>query len=472
MYKNKFKGFTLIEVILSITLLGIISMFILPMSIYGVKYAKWNNIKFTAMNLAYSQVEWLKTLDYDDLGLNTLNYSPFGIVNARYYMNDENSNPLIVDGIEYRFFTSIYWESAKSTTGEPVQQATKKIDVTVEAKDPFTGINKKYSVLGTLIARESERDFTEPGELRIYTFFQGSNTPQKNVLVKMNNGVVAYTDNEGKAVFGDLKEGTYKVEPIQWAYDELMAMPNGINNIPFPHWKIEQELKIPKWDKKNPPIYPSYNFFIDLPGYIRLPENNNYPNAQLSIKPTSGSYNPSEGENLDNMLLKTNLDNLNQIKFWRLWIYEYRITYEDEVYFLAERENGHSWNGEFNVDKVDEISNQELSLAFGLEEKGTFRNTNGEDDIYTEIFIEFTSQVYNFEEMIFSIDGNIIDRKDYSINQVFPNRNDSFKIVFNSPISIMDNTINFEIINGDSLINQYGMKLAIDLNKCVLKLKN
>ena len=111
------KGMTLIEVILSITLLGIIAISILPMSMYSVKYAKWDSIKLNALNLANSQIEWLKSYDYEKLGLNKLGYDPKGEIEEDKYMNEYEI--VEIEGVEYRVYTNIYWVGRKSTTGEP-----------------------------------------------------------------------------------------------------------------------------------------------------------------------------------------------------------------------------------------------------------------------------------------------------------------------------------------------------------------
>ena len=159
MGKQHSKGFTLIEVVVSITLLAIIALFMLPMSIYAVQFAKWNNIKLTAMNLAYSQVEWLKTLEYKDLGLDSVGYSPKGIVKEDLYLNESDTNPKTIEGIEYSSLTNIYWESAESTTGDFLANATKKVDVIVRAKDPFPELQKhiQWAALLLLKGKESHR---------------------------------------------------------------------------------------------------------------------------------------------------------------------------------------------------------------------------------------------------------------------------------------------------------------------------
>ncbi len=78
-----------------------------------------------------------------------------------------------IEEVEYRVYTNIYWVGRKSTTGEPVPDALKGIDVIVEAKDLYSGKTKRYSVLGTMVTREGgEREPKEPGQLTVYTFLE------------------------------------------------------------------------------------------------------------------------------------------------------------------------------------------------------------------------------------------------------------------------------------------------------------
>ncbi|WIV11018.1 type II secretion system protein [Proteiniborus sp. MB09-C3] len=471
MRKNKTKGFTLIEVIFSIVLLGIISVFIIPMSIYSVKYAKWNNIRLNALNLAYTQVEWLKTLDYDDLGLDISGYSPRGIVKDDYYMNDNDS--VTIKGVKYHVTTGVYWEGSESSTGEPVPQATKKVDVVVEAKDVFTGEIKEYSVLGTLISREGERIPTLPGQVKVSATLRGANEGVKNVMIGLGQSTLystfANTDGGGIALIGNLMNGAYKVQPIKWSYFEIMVMPNGVNAASS-DWKLDKEVIVPKWDKNNKPKYPEINFYIDLPGYIALPVDNKYPKAaKVEIKPTGESYIPSEGESEEHMLLEVSIEELISIKFWRLWNYEYTIENGEDRYFFTRSETGYLWDGKFDIDDLNKATTEKLDIVFALDENSVYKKTNNK---LTEIIINFTSQVNNIELMEFTLNDELIDKSYYTITQIISGKNNAFKITLDGSKNFTEDIINFEIINPDCLINSYGMRLSKDLNKCTLTPNN
>lgn len=471
------KGFTLIEVIISIMLLGIISIAILPMFMYSTKYAKWNNIKFTALKLAYTQIEWLKTLDYDDLGLDISGYSPKGSVNSNSYM--DTPGPIIIDGVEYAFYTSIYWEKDISITDEPVPQAMKKIDVLIEAKDVFTGKTKEYSVLGTLVSREGEREFSEPGYVTVKVYFRSANNPEKNVKVGLGKfqdySYYTNTDYKGEALFGGLKDGEYKVEPVSWKNGEIMTIPSGVevDNNRIQNWKTRKNIIIPRWEKgkKDEIEYPVESFLIDFPGYIDIPKKNQYPkNTIIEIKPTGESYIPTDGEETNYMLLNTYIKDIINIRFWRLWNYEYSATNGNERYFFIDNETGKLWDGKFDNFNLMEASVEKLDLAIGIE-NGEFILDRGKSNGVKEIIIRFTSDIDNPEEINFSLNNIQISNELYSITQLAPGDSNKFRIKFDLPIEINENTLTFKILNYEDIINIYGMSVAEEKSISILKLK-
>ncbi|WP_353095907.1 type II secretion system protein [Tissierella praeacuta] len=477
MKSNIRNGFTLIEVVISIMLLGIISIAILPMFMYSVKYAKWNNVKFTALELAYTQVEWLKTLDYDDLGLDISDYSPKGKVNPDGYM--DSSESIKIDNVEYDLHTSIYWEKDTSVTGEPVSQAMKKVDVLVEAKDIFSGKTKEYSILGTLISREGEREFSEPGYVIIKVYFRSANNPEKNVKVGLGKfqdySYYTNTDNKGEALFGGLKDGEYKVEPVNWKNGEIMTIPNGVerDNNRIQNWKTVKNIIIPRWEKsKNDEIeYPVESFLIDFPGYIDIPRKNQYhENTTVEIKPTGESYIPVEGEDTSYMLLNMNIKDITSIKFWRLWNYEYSIRNEKEEYFFIDSVTGKLWDGKFDDSSLMKASVKKLDLAIGMEDVEVLLDKDKANGI-KEIIIEFTSGINNIDEMIFLLNDIEVSNDLYSITQIIPGKNNKFRIKFDLPIEVNEDILSFKILNYEDIINIYGMSIAEEKSISILKLK-
>lgn len=482
MRKQHDKGFTLIEIVVSITLLAIIALFMLPISTYAVQFTKWNNIRFTAMNLAYSQVEWIKSLDYakelEIEGKKTgLKYivrkangskeltDGVGIIKENFYLNKKEaseSNPLVIEGIYYYIQTSLYWHGAQATTGEDVASAMKKIDVTVKAKDPFTGTSKTYSVLGTLITHEGERSPVNSIPLEI-TAHIGNDIDNlaKNVRMNIHKDNInksfvdwGMTDEEGKAYFPFLDTGNYLVLPKEWEKGEMIARPYGVkgtyNNM---EWEYYSKVNIGTSDDNV-----KHDVFVDYPGYIELPLDNNYPSDTIvELIPNLEPQIPP---------LKLSLDKLTNMKLWRSCEYTYSIKKNEDEYFFVDKESGGIWNGTllFNMNTA---TTKQLLLCFGLKNNGAYKK-NGEEKI-TEIYIELTSEVQNIDKMTFTINGDLVGEV-YSVSQVENGNNRKFKIIFNTPLNV-GVPVNFNINNPEALKNAYGMELSKDFNYSLLTLK-
>ncbi|MCQ1529803.1 type IV pilus modification PilV family protein [Lutispora saccharofermentans] len=470
MIKRHNKGFTLIEIVVSITLLALIALFMLPMSIYGVQFAKWNNIKLTAMNLAYSQTEWLKTLEYKDVGLDSSGYSPKGIVKENLYLNETGSNPKTIEGIDYSFITSIYWESARSSTGDFIANALKKADVIVKARDPITGSERTYSVMGTLIAFEGERTPSSniPLKVRVITG-EDFTEPAKGVKIIVNNlsntlAAWGRTDDEGKVYFTELSNTKYNVFPEQWEAGDMTARPTGIIGVANDeNWKYEAQLEI----KATPEDFIKQDFHVDYPGYIVLPE---YPkelmdNALVKLNPI---YNPPEGA-VTGFDLDTNLTKLITKKIWRSWIYDSTkaIVKGTDLYYFVENDDGNLWDGKFQYIKGS-VTEKKLKLGFGIKD-GSFKQ---ETDESITLKIEFTSDINNIDTMMFSIyeSDTAINYTDKNIVQAVSGKNNKFLINIKTTDRVTGNRLKFQIDNKEAgtLINSYGMKLIQDKNYCIL----
>ncbi len=465
---NNRKGMTLIEVIISMMLLSVISIAILPIAGQAMKFVKWNNIKLNALNLAYSQGEWLKTLTYKDLGLDISGYSPHGMVKSEGYLNDDV--PVEIDGVQYRIHTNIYWEEAVSSIGEPVPQAMKKTDVTVEARDLKTGAQREYALLGTLISREGERDPTEPGHVIIKVYLRSENDPVKNVTVglgkKQPNATYTHTDEQGRALFGNLSGGNYTIEPIHWKGSPLMVEPDRLKGN-GEEWESSKEVTVPQWERgqKDEIEYPQESFKIDLPGRIKILGPSPYPkDSILTIWPSGESYIPIEGESPDHMTLTTRVENLNHIKFWRLWNYEFRIFKESEEFFLEDIQTKKIWDGRFDMSKLNKESLVQVDLKFAIKDGKIIKDINDQTSP-VNIIINFTSNLSSSWEdieselILTSNESVLIPNQDYKIS-LGTESDRQLVISLNGEIEIGDGDLEFKISNYESIKNSYGMSLA------------
>ncbi|MFA7412196.1 MAG: prepilin-type N-terminal cleavage/methylation domain-containing protein [Tissierellaceae bacterium] len=456
---KKRKGMTFIEVLVSILLLGIISISILPMVTYSVKFTKWNNIRLNALNLAYTQVEWIKSLDFDKIGIDIEGYSPFGIVDQDKYMDREHE-PVIAD-TRYSIFTNIYWQGETSTTGEPVPQAIKKVDVTVEAMDLSSGKQKEYAVLGTLITREGERVFSEPGSVEIFVYMRSPNNPEKSIKVGMGlNKTLSHftnTDDDGRALFAGYSQGTYYVEPLSLKNKEIVVLPDGVEGQSgSQNWRAYRQISIPKWNKDNPPTYPSESFLVDFPGYIEVLDiSNDAKNFEIVIKPTGDSYMPNEGEDADHMSLKLKLKDIQGIKFWRMWKYEYHIKDNDNIYFLEGEENQEIWDGVFSLYDLDKPSLEKMKLVFAITELDYQIN---EDGGIESITLGFSSGLGIQNDLRFEINGEEPSRDSYGFSTT--NSNKTLKIEFYEPHMFNSEELLLEIVNYQEIMDTKGVALS------------
>lgn len=468
---NKYyNGFSLIEVIVAITLLSLIVIFIIPMSIYAYKYNKSNDIRLTSMNLGYNQIEYLKTINYKDLGLNGPGFDPSGVVNEHLYMDDEDTYPININNVEYNILTNIYWESNRSTTGDFIPNATKKVDVSVTARDVLTGKQKIYSDFGTTIAYEGEASFIKETPLMVRAITgENLNEFAKNVTItinKSNNILVATnrTDSEGQVFFTQLLEGNYNVLPSAWQKGDMISRPTGLTGIyPTQNWKFNNEITIKKIDED----FIELLTYVDYPGYIDLEDYDDeiLRNAKLTLKP---DYRPAEGDNL--MLnLELPLNKLNGYKLWRTWIYETNIAHNGDNYYFVEKDTHKLWDGKF-IYKSDSSTVKKLDLGIALKDEGKFKKLPNNT---IELEIEFTSQlesVVNEIDFVIYEDNSMLSYDNFTISEIIPGR--KFKIIVNGIKPNGDN-IEFYINDPENAMysNPFGMRLVRDKNFCNLILQ-
>ncbi len=72
MLKNK-KGSGFVELMVALTILNIVLLALILSFIFSTKSTLRNNVRTTAYNLGIRQLERVKSLDYDDVGLTNSN---------------------------------------------------------------------------------------------------------------------------------------------------------------------------------------------------------------------------------------------------------------------------------------------------------------------------------------------------------------------------------------------------------------
>lgn len=369
--KGKFKnrgGFSLIEVILSLAILGTMSLMVVSLSNIGYRHSKENLKRTMALNIGEAQMSWLKGLDYEKMAMVDDDYEENGIVKARTYMNGEKEDgySLVVDKTGYNVSTNISRQERKNSKGELILSGIKNIDIYVEAKSLNTGEVLEYIKLNTLISEEHELDIKEDALIRFKVHYKGEGVPGVRVTIESlgKEKKTSISDYEGYVSYlFDLKSNReeilsrkYTAEVESWTKGEIMAKPNSalkeawifqLNGIsPQTIFSLDGE----KISDEN-----FHYINVDFPGYINLMTKIDEKH-KLHIKPRD-----QEGLDLNNISLK----GLKDLKFWRDWAYDISIP-SLQSYNLYDKDLN-LWDGKFSDgESSNKVSKLDLYLGYEL----------------------------------------------------------------------------------------------------------
>ena len=454
-YKNKI-GMSLVEVMVAIAPRGIISRSVLPMLVLSTKSNKQNEIKMNAMNIAYSQMEWIKGLKYEDIG-----YKPNGEIEKNKYMNEKEI--IIINGIEYTINTNITWQKATSLLQGEIGEAVKKVEVTVYLRNN----NDECATLDTLITYEHEGKPQEPGNLYVYAFMKNNSIPVDDIKIKLKNSNISkeiYTNREGLAPFGNLSDGEYTLIP-EIEEKLIMFEPTEVEDNNYLTSRIVNINK----DSREEKFYGEYPVFLKT-------DLNNLEDLYIWLQPDENSVTPPEDTDLDEyMKVEKSLDSINNTKLWWKWKYKYGVFQQnnDNKYFLIDKKSNELWIGTFEEPR-DKNNTKEVYIGVGLNPESNVENFNLNGDRQMAILLEFSAPVKIIDEIQFSINDVPIENE-YEIQNI-DNGDYSKEILikFNEKVNnltIDDNSM-IEITNPEVLVDEHGIKLAKCLNKSVFKIMN
>lgn len=200
MFANK-KGSGFAELMVSLTILNIVLLALIPTFVFSTKSTFRNNVRTSAYNLGIRQLERVKSLDFDDVGLESGN--PSGVLNYR--------EDLERGGLTYNVKTRVTWidDSADGifpTDGDP--QDYKRVNVTITAPD-LAGIPARN--FSTDITRQSQQQIAVGGNIEVSVIDTENNTIE-DALFKITSGPSSpqemYSDEAGRATFVMLNEST------------------------------------------------------------------------------------------------------------------------------------------------------------------------------------------------------------------------------------------------------------------------
>lgn len=207
--KNQ-SGFTLVEVLISIFILSIIITSASVAFVYAIRVTQDNKYNMTSINLANQTVEYIRSLQFVDVG--TIGGDPIGILEQNRIEN--------VDGVNYKINTLIIWEEEGdwATLGN-AEWDYKSVKISV-VPQRMEGDQSLTKVIETFVTRDSAQPPITGGNIRIriirgWNTVPGAKIPVPNVKVMLTTGPSAprqvQTSTKGAVRFLDLSPGNYTV---------------------------------------------------------------------------------------------------------------------------------------------------------------------------------------------------------------------------------------------------------------------
>ncbi len=296
MKNNKNKGFTLIETVLAIAVLGIIVAAFSPVFANILKNYYFNQSRLLASNIASRELEEVRYMiiqnQYEEIGTELGN--PTGDIKQSKYVT-ENGN-------KYQVNTNINWEDEEiESDGTTIYDAFKKIDVTVFKVDNNnikTGPSVTHS---SLVAREGESVPSKKASLKVNVkkYIEnptgGTTNPSfgadQDTKIELSEILgsfyqYGYSDEEGKKIFADLEPGNGSDEDYAITIDPssgLMLPPTGVSS---GNWIFDDTKNIATQE------YGRYNktFYISEPSYLSIDviDKNSETNEKLDFSTHGG----------------------------------------------------------------------------------------------------------------------------------------------------------------------------------------
>ncbi|MFZ5897815.1 MAG: type IV pilus modification PilV family protein [Bacillota bacterium] len=208
------RGFTLVEVLVALTVLTIVAVAFVPLFTFVAEGTQANRARLVATKLAASVIEEIRSLPYDQVGL--IGGNPSG--------NIRPTVTLTVGGIDYTIQARIWWvddPSDDSGGSDPIPYDYKRVRVSVSAPSAFTGTVMETAEIHTLVSLEGEEEVFPGGNIRVqvvrgWRTSPDEEVPVENVRADLVQGPDApqtnWTDEFGQVLFAVLDEGSYAVE--------------------------------------------------------------------------------------------------------------------------------------------------------------------------------------------------------------------------------------------------------------------
>ena len=217
-YKNKQKGFSLIDSIIAISIMSLVFFGIFGVFKLSIDVLSNNKARVGAISLANEQMEFVRSLSYDDVG--TLNGIPSG--------NIPQSEEISLNGIKYNRRTLIqYIDDAKDGKEDSDENGItadyKKVKIEVSWQDKRNR-TKFFSLISNIVPKGIET--TAGGGTILINVFDAMGVPIQGAQVNIVNNEIlpsvnlnVFTNLEGKVIFpGSPSANNYKITVTKDGY--------------------------------------------------------------------------------------------------------------------------------------------------------------------------------------------------------------------------------------------------------------
>ena len=207
-------GFTLIEVIIAMFILSLIASSALLAFVFSIKTSKDNQYQMAAMNLANDRVEYIRSMDFADIGTKSVEGATtvYGDPKGEILQSEIKA----VDGVNYKINTTINWEDESGWELSTTDWDYKSIRVEVVPQIPGSE-SKLTKVINTLATRDSAQPILSGSNIALRAIRGWKNAPSQvqpiaNVKVSMTGSSgprQVKTSSNGVARFISLPTGGY-----------------------------------------------------------------------------------------------------------------------------------------------------------------------------------------------------------------------------------------------------------------------
>ena len=218
MHKRLFfnqRGSGFIELMIALTVLSVTLLALIPSFMYASKATLRNNFRTNAYNLGIRQLERIKSLDYENVGIK--NGNPSGVTDYRKIENRA--------GVSYTVKTVVIWMDDSADGFYPKDKDPrdyKKIKVTVS---PPIGSGLPTQVYTTDITRQSQEQIASGGNIEV-SVVDTAGGSLEDYKVKITDGPSgaqeSFTDATGKYTFvmldESVEEGDYNLTAEKEGY--------------------------------------------------------------------------------------------------------------------------------------------------------------------------------------------------------------------------------------------------------------